>query len=180
LGFDVSTGSTDESEGRRTSALLIWPLTAVIGASTAYHIALAAGWLNYSARGAPPPGHQLVPAGFVSLLLSPILLMAASLVSKLLEGDPPTSGLWTRRAVDGLLVAGIALVVARYYAPDTYYLNQDERIADHYPGGRIVGLVLLAAVGIAIGRRWPRTKAPVTAALMVLCAVVMGGEGYGH
>jgi hypothetical protein len=161
-------------------AVPIWLLTTVIAASTAYHAALAVGWLNYSARGVPPPGHQLVLAGFLSLLLSAIFLVAASLVSVALDGDSPKSALGGQLALEGLTIAGIALVLARYYTPDPYYLNVNERIADHYPGDRIAELVLLAAAGVGVGRRWPRVKALVTAVLMCLCAVVMSGEGYGH
>src|SRR5438105_2633060 len=126
---DVLLCRQEAPMGRPSLSQLIWPLTTVIAASTAYQTALAVGWLNYSARGVPPPGHLLVSAGFVSLLLSAILLMAAPLVSLALEGEAATSGLRTRWAVEGLMVAGIALVLARYYTPDTYYLNEHERIS---------------------------------------------------
>jgi hypothetical protein len=42
-------------------------VAAVIAASTAYHVALAVGLTEYSARGAPPPGDGLVLAGLLAV-----------------------------------------------------------------------------------------------------------------
>jgi hypothetical protein len=54
-------------------------------------------------------------------------------------------------------LACCSLLLARHVLPDT-----NDRIADHYPGGRVAVLVVLAAL------------------VMVLCAVTLADEGYGN
>ncbi len=146
-------------------------VAAVIAASTAYHVALAVGLTAYSARGAPPPGDGLVLAGFLALCLGAMVPVVASVANARIESR------WTLAALTALAVA---LVVARYYSPDPYYLNTDGRIADHYPGSRIAAVIVLSAAVTLIGRRSPRIGIALVAVVMVLCAATLSDEGYGN
>jgi hypothetical protein len=144
-------------------------IAAVRAASAAYHAALALGLTEYSARGEPPPGNGLVPAGLVAIWLAAAVLVGAAVGNARIGGWP---------AIAVLTALAVTMAAARYYSPDTYYLNTNDRIADHYPGGRIAVLVVLAAVATAIARSRPRVGAPIAAAVMVLCAATLADEGY--
>ena len=146
-------------------------MAAVMAASTAYHAALALGLSGYSVWGEPPPGNGLVLAGLVATWLAAAILVGAAAVNARIGGWP---------AIAVMTVLAVAMAVARYYSPDTYYLNTNDRIADHYPGGRIAVLVVLAALTTAIARFRPRAGAPLAALVMVLCAVTLADEGYGN
>jgi hypothetical protein len=84
-------------------------VAAVIAASTAYHVALAVGLTEYSARGAPPPGDGLVLAGLLAVCLAAMILVVAVVANARIEGR------WTLAALTALAAA---LAVARYYSPD--------------------------------------------------------------
>jgi hypothetical protein len=129
---------------------------AVIAASAAYNAALAAGLTGYSARGEAPPGQGLGLAGFVVMWLAAAILAGAAAGNARIGGWP---------VIAAVTALAVATVVARYYSPDAYHLNTDDRIGDHYPGTRIAVLAALAAIA---------------AVDLVLCAVVVSGEGYNN
>jgi hypothetical protein len=144
---------------------------AVIAASAAYNAALALGLTGYSARGEAPPGQGLGLAGFVAMWLAAAILAGAAAGNARIGGRP---------VIAAVTALAVATVVARYYSPDAYHLNTDERIADHYPGTRIAMLAALAAIAAAIARLRPRAGATLAAVDLVLCAVVVSGEGYNN
>jgi hypothetical protein len=157
---------------RPAPVVVVLSLTAaVMAASAAYHVALALGLSAYSARGDPPSGNGLVLAGLVAVWLAAGVLVGAAAWGARVGGWP---------VIAGLTALAVTMAVARYYSPDAYYLNTNDRIADHYPGGRIAALVVLAAVATTIARIRPRVGAPVAAAVMVLCAATLADEGYGN
>ena len=146
-------------------------LAAVIAASATYHAALAAGLTGYSTRGELPPGSGLEPAGFVAIWLAAAILVGAAAGNARIGGWP---------VVAAVTALAVAVAVARYYSPEPYYLNAHDRISDHYPGTRIAVLVVLAVAAAAITRIRPRVGAPFAAAVLVLCADTLAGEGYNH
>lgn len=151
--------------------VLLGVLAAVTAASAAYEAALALRLTEYSTRGEPPPGSGLELAGFVAMLLAAAILVGAA------AGNARAGGWPVIAAVTALAVAA---AVARYYSPEPYYLNTHDRISDHYPGTRVAVLVVLAVAAAAIARIRPRVGAPFAAAVLVLCAVTLAGEGYNH
>jgi hypothetical protein len=146
-------------------------LAAVIAASAAYEAALAFGLTEYSARGEPPRGSGLELAGLVAIWLAALVLVGAAAGNARLGGWP---------AVVSVTALAVAVAVARYYAPEPYYLNTHDRIADHYPGSRIAVLIVLTAAIAAIARIRPRAGAPLAAVVLVLCAATISGEGTNH
>ena len=153
------------------AVIVLGVLAAVIAASAAYEAALAFGVTEYSARGELPPGSGLEPAGFVAIWLAALILVGAAAGNARLGGWP---------AVASVTALAIAAAVARYYAPEPYYLNTHDRIADHCPGSRIALLIILAAAAAALARFRPRAGAAFAAVVLVLCAVTLAGEGYNH
>jgi hypothetical protein len=154
------------------AVVILGVIAAVIAASAAYEAALALGLTAYSARGEAPPGSGgLELAGLVAIWLAAAILMGAAAANARIGGWP---------VIAAVTALAAAAAVARYYAPEPYYLNTHDRIADHYPGTRVAALVVLAAAAAAIARIRPRAGAPIAAAVLVLCAVTLAGEGYNH
>jgi hypothetical protein len=153
------------------AVVVLGALAAVIAASAAYEAALALGLTEYSGRGEPPPGSWLELAGLVAIWLAVMTLVGAAAGNARLGG-------WA--AIASVTALSVAVAVARYYAPEPYYLNTHDRIAHHYPGSRIAMLVVLAAATTAVARIRPRIGAPIAAAVLVLCAAAIGGEGTNH
>jgi hypothetical protein len=146
-------------------------IAAVIAASAAYDAALALGLTEYSARGEAPPGQGLGLAGFLAMWLAAAVLVAATAGNARIGGWP---------VIATVTALAVGAVVARYYSPDAYYLNTHDRISDHYPGTRIAALAALAAIAAAIARLRPRAGATLAAVDLLLCSVVVSGEGYNN
>ncbi len=153
------------------TVVVLGVLAAVIAASAAYEAALAFGLTEYSARGEPPPGSGLEPAGLVAIWLAAPVLVGAAAGNARLGGWP---------AIASVTALAVAVAVARHYAPEPYHLNMHDRIADHYPGSRIAALIVLAAAVAAIARIRPRAGAPLAAVVLVLSAATISGEGTNH
>jgi hypothetical protein len=145
-------------------------LAAVIAASALYEAALAIGLTAYSPRGERPAGSGLEPAGLVAIWLAALVILGAAAGNARL-GWP---------AIAAVTALAVAVAAARYYAPDPYYLNTNDRIADHYPGSRIGILVVLASAAAAVARIRPRIGAPLAAAVLVFCAATLADEGYNN
>jgi hypothetical protein len=140
----------------------------VLLAAAGYEAAVALGILHLGdAPGDGPPGEGIVL----------VTALAALLVAAVVAAVAPR-----RRLVWLLGPAGVALVVARFYSYDPYYLPTLRRMSD---GGAVSGLWIVflcvaAATAAVIGRLRPRPGSFLTAAVIVLGFVTVAFEGAGH
>jgi general stress protein CsbA len=143
-------------------------LVGVLLAAACYEGAVALGWLHLGkAPGEGPPGQGLVL----------VAALAALVVAAGLAAVAPR-----RPLVPLLAPAAAALVVARFYTYDPYYLPTLRRMSD---GGAVAGrwvafVCAAAAVAALTSRVRPRTGSFLTVAVLILCFGTVVFEGAGH
>jgi hypothetical protein len=162
-------------------ALLI-AFLGVLAAATVFHILLATDVIAFATDGRQPSGYGLVRLAAVSLTVAGLIFLFCSIP------DEPRPGGVVSSMREGKLLplvapAAAALVVSRFYSPNSYYLPERRAIAEGATSGVSNGVwavVILAALAVALGYRWRRAGLLILTLVCWLSAVMITTLGYGN
>lgn len=157
-------------------------MLALLAYATAYQAVLALGVIGYGERGQSPPGWDAQFAAFFVMVATGAMCLAIGAWPRAVAGADLMSALRGSRVLMLAALAGLAVVVVRYYAPDPALLNTNGRIAD---GNTVSGIRILAAVALSLtaataSRVWRRVGFGLTAFALWFNAATLTHEGYGH
>lgn len=168
--------------GEAVAAAFVWGLLVSLGYAAAYHLAMVLGVIGFGPRGELPPGDGIVFGVSVTMVVGGIVLaVSAGLENSELEPFFVTD-LRRTHVLWAISLMAFAVVIARYFSPDPYYLSTHGSIAD---GGTvdpqtIRGLFGLTAIASIVTWLRPRTGLFLTALVLLLSAGVVSTAGYGH
>jgi hypothetical protein len=139
----------------------------VLAAATAYEASVAWGWIHLGDEpGQKPPLDTLVvSAAFAAYIVA--IVVAATVAS---------------RAVAVLAIVGAALVLARFYTYDPYYLPTHRRMSDGglFPASWVAALCVGTALAAGATLYAPRGGRALTAAALIACVFTFLFAGAGH
>jgi hypothetical protein len=139
----------------------------LLAAATVYEASVAFGWIALGNE--PGDGPPLdTPVAIAAVATYVVAIAAAALLAS--------------RALAVLAAAGAALVVARFYTFDPYYLPTHRRMSDQglFPTTWIAAVCIGAAIAVAVTIYQPRRGRAFTTAILIACVFTFLFAGAGH